>query len=197
MRTSSNLIEKCNKHFTNVFEISEDDNQVLISFFGHFSQDTINRLLEQLEAHLDRLNETKRTTKRIFSIIVEGLQNILLHGRLTLDDHRLGFFTFAKTTEGYNVYFGNLINEVDYNRMEKEFIKINKFTALELKEYHKKVLFEGTISSKGGAGLGLIITGMKTDTALKYSFTKLSDSFYFYSLHCFVKTVNEANLSSC
>jgi hypothetical protein len=197
MRTSSDLIEKCNKHFTNVFEISGDDNQVLISFFGHFSQDTINRLLEQLEAHLNRLNETKRTTKRIFSIVVEGLQNILLHGRLTLDDHRLGFFTFAKKTEGYNIYFGNLINEVDHSRMENEFIKINNFTALELKEYYKKILFEGTISSKGGAGLGLIITGMKTDTALNYSFSKLIDPFYFYSLHCFVQTVSTQDLSSC
>jgi hypothetical protein len=190
MKTSSELIEKCNKHFAEVFEISGDDNQVLISYFGHFSQETINRLLEQLEAHLNRFSESKRTTKRIFSIVVEGLQNILLHGRLTIDEQRLGFFTLAKNIDGYNIYFGNLINETDYYRMEKEFDKINNFTALELKEYHKKILFEGTISSKGGAGLGLIITGMKTDTALEYSFSKLIAPLYFYSLHCYVKNLS-------
>ena len=189
MRTSSELVEKCNKHFASVFENSGEDNQVLISFFGHFSQDTINRLLEQLEGHLNRLDEIKRTTKRVFSIVVEGLQNILLHGRSTMDDHRLGFFTFSKKTGGYNIYFGNLINEGDYYRMKKELSKINEFSPLELKEYHKKVLFEGSISSKGGAGLGLIITGMNPDSELECSFSKLSDSLYFYSLHTFVKSV--------
>jgi len=189
MRTSSELIETCNKHFANVFEHSGKDNQVLISFFGHFSQDTINRLLEQLESHLDRLDEIKRTTKRVFSIVVEGLQNILLHGRSTMDEHRLGFFTFSKRAEGYNIYFGNLISESDFYRMKKELTKINNFSALELKEYHKKILFEGSISSKGGAGLGLIITGMKSDSELECSFSKLSDTLYFYSLHTFVKSV--------
>jgi hypothetical protein len=188
MRTSSELIEKCNKHFANVFEISGIDNQVFISFFGHFSQDTVNRLLEQLEAHLDRYNETKRTTKRIFSIVVEGLQNILLHGKLTNDDHRLGFFTFSKNSGGYNIYFGNLISMNDYHIMQRRLDKINNFTALELKEYHKKILFDGAISDKGGAGLGLIISGMKTDHPMEYSFSELSDSLCFYSLHCFVKT---------
>ena len=69
MRTSAELIEICNKYFADVFEESGVDNQVLISFFGHFSQDTVNRLLEQLEGHLNRINEAKRPTKRIFSIV--------------------------------------------------------------------------------------------------------------------------------
>ena len=189
MRTSSELIETCNKHFASIFELSGEDNQVLISFFGHFSQDTINRLLEQLESHLDRLNEIKRTTKRVFSIVVEGLQNVLLHGRSTMDEHRLGFFTFSRNNAGYNIYFGNLVSESDFYRMKKELDKINSYTALELKEYHKKILFEGSISSKGGAGLGLIITGMKSDSDLECSFSKLSDTLYFYSLHTFVKSV--------
>jgi len=186
MRTSAELIEVCNKHFADVFEESGADNQVLISFFGHFSQDTVNRLLEQLEGHLNRINEAKRPTKRIFSIVVEGLQNILLHGMSTVDDHRLGFFTLSKNAKGYNIYFGNLISEIDYSKMSKELDKINNFSALELKEYHKEVLFKGTISRKGGAGLGLIITGMKSNSKMESSFSKLTDDLYFYSLHSFV-----------
>ena len=60
---------------------------------------------------------------------------------------------------------------------------------LELKEYHKKVLFEGAISMKGGAGLGLIITGMKSDSKLNCSFSQIGDEIYFYSLHSFVKNI--------
>jgi len=189
MNSSTELIEVCNKHFSDVFEKSSDSNKILMSFFGHFNQDKINRLFEQLEIQLNNLIQTKRVKKRIFSIVVEGLQNILLHGHNTKDHHLLGFFTLTQNSSGFNLYFGNLIGKVDYNKMLIEVDKINNMSDLELKEYHKKVLFEGAISMKGGAGLGLIITGMKSDSKLNCSFSQIGDEIYFYSLHSFVKNI--------
>ena len=189
MEATSEIIDTCNNHFADIFEKSGDDNQIFISFFGHFSKDTIDRLLEQLEDNLNGVDEIKRTKKRIFSIVVEGLQNILMHGQSTKDDYRLGFFTFSKNTQGFNIYFGNLLNTSDHTQTKKELQKINNYSRSELKQYHNKVLFGGKISSKGGAGLGLIITRLKSDFDLKGSFTKLTDSLMFYSLHTFVKSV--------
>ena len=187
MRTSTELLETCNRHFAEIFERAGSGNQILISYFGHFSQDTVNRLLEQVEEYLNRLDEIKKTVKRVFSIVVEGLQNILLHGRSTLDDHRLGFFTLSRSKEGYHIFFGNFVSREDFLKMEGELNKINNMTPAELKEYHKEVLFKGKISRKGGAGLGLIISRMKSDDNLKSSFSKLTGDMYFYTLQTFVE----------
>jgi hypothetical protein len=83
----------------------------------------------------------------------------------------------------YDLRFGNLINIEGKKHLEKEITKINKMNSLELREYHKEVLFSGEISDKGGAGLGIIITGMKSSDKMVYDFVHLSDDLYFYNLH--------------
>jgi len=183
MKTQSKLFDTCNDHYTRTFEEVQIHKRVLISFFGHFSQSRVNQLLEKMEADLALLNESKRSAKRVFSITVEGLQNIKLHGHKTLDGHLLGVFMLSYNKKEYDLRFGNLISEAGKNLLEKEIKKINLMSADELKEYHKEVLFNGDISIKGGAGLGLIITAMKSSDKMFPEFYKLSDDLYFYNLH--------------
>lgn len=183
MKSPSKLFDECNDHYTRTFEEIQMDKKVLISFFGHFSQSRVNQLLEKMEASLSLLNESKRSAKRVFSITVEGLQNIKLHGRKTLDGHLLGVFMLSYDKKEYDLRFGNLIDEKGKKHLEKEIKKINLMSSVELREYHKEILFNGDISSKGGAGLGIIISGMKSSDKMLVDFVNLSDDLYFYNLH--------------
>ena len=187
MKTQSKLFDTCNDHYTRTFEEIQINKRVLISFFGHFSQSRVNQLLEKMEADLALLNESKRTAKRVFSITVEGLQNIKLHGHKTLDGHLLGVFMLSYNKKEYDMRFGNLINESGKKFIEGEIEKINLLSSEELREYHKEVLFNGNISNKGGAGLGLIITAMKSSEKMLPEFIKLSEDLYFYNLHVSVE----------
>jgi hypothetical protein len=136
-----------------------------------------------MESSLAFLNESKRSGKRVFSITVEGLQNIKLHGKKTADGQLLGVFMLSYNKKEYDIRFGNLVSEHGKSHLEAEIAKINKMKEDELREYHKEVLFNGDISEKGGAGLGLIITAMKSTSKLDPEFIKLADDLYFYNLH--------------
>lgn len=188
MKTSAELIETCNRLFSGVSEFSDSSTKILISYFGQFNQGNLNQLLYQTEEHLKVLNESKKTSKRVFSIVVEGLQNILTHGQMTEDQHRLGFYTLSYKKGSYKIYFGNLIDIVDVVRVEKELEKINAMDIKTLKDYHREVLVYGSISEKGGAGLGLIITRMKTSNDIKFDYSKLSEDLFFCSFEALVET---------
>ncbi len=183
MKAPSKLFDECNDHYTRTFEEIQMDKKVLISFFGHFSQSRVNQLLEKMEASLSLLNESKRSAKRVFSITVEGLQNIKLHGSKTIDGHLLGVFMLSYDKKEYDLRFGNLINSKDKEHLEAEIKKINLMSSEELRSYHKEILFNGDVSIKGGAGLGIIITGMKTSHKMLMDIVHLSDDLYFYNLH--------------
>ena len=187
MKTPSKLFDTCNDHYTRTFDEIQTKKSVLISFFGDFSQTRVNHLLEKMEASLAILNESKRSSKRVFSITVEGLQNIKLHGKKTMDGQLLGLFMLSYNKVEYDIRFGNLVSENGKDHLKKEIEKINALSPEKLKEYHKEVLFNGDISSKGGAGLGLIITAMKSNEALCPEFIKLADDLYFYNLHVVVE----------
>ena len=59
---------------------------------------------------------------------------------------------------------------------------MNNATPEELKEMYKKQIKEGSISKKGGAGLGLIDIARKTGEKLDYQFLQLDDKFLFFIL---------------
>ena len=187
MENASQLIDTCNDFYTRTFEELQADKRVLISFFGHFSQNRVNQLLEKMESDLALLEESKRSAKRVFSITVEGLQNIKLHGHKTLDGHLLGVFMMSYDKKVYDLRFGNLVDKEGKDLIESEIKKINAMDAVQIRAYHKEVLFNGDISEKGGAGLGLILTGMKSTGKLLTQFIQLSDDLYFYNLHVTVE----------
>lgn len=187
MKAPSKLFDTCNDHYTRTFDEIQTKKSVLISFFGDFSQTRVNHLLEKMESSLAMLNESKRSGKRVFSITVEGLQNIKLHGNRTADGQLLGLFMLSYNKKEYDIRFGNLVNEKGKKHLDSEISKINKMDADSLREYHKEVLFNGDISSKGGAGLGLIISAMKSNDDLHPEFIKLADDLYFYNLHVVIE----------
>ena len=51
-----------------------------------------------------------------------------------------------------------------------------------LKQMYKKQINEGKISSRGGAGLGLIDIARKSGQKLKYQFLDLNNNYYFFIL---------------
>lgn len=187
MKNPSNLFDTCNDHYTRTFDEVQMDKSVLISYFGEFYQSRLNHLLEKMEASLAMLNESKRSGKRVFSVTVEGLQNIKLHGNKSPEGKLLGLFMLSYNKKEYDIRFGNLVNQEGKDHLTKEINKINSLNPEDLREYHKEVLFNGDISSKGGAGLGLIISSMKSKGELNPEFIKLADDLYFYNLHIVVE----------
>jgi hypothetical protein len=82
-----------------------------------------------------------------------------------------GTFGIFSRNGMFHIYSANLIPNEDAGKIEAKLNHVNKLGPEELKAYYKEVLSLGAVSSKGGAGLGLIEMARKSGKPLQYHFT--------------------------
>ncbi|NOZ45295.1 MAG: hypothetical protein GXO79_00785 [Chlorobi bacterium] len=152
---------------------------------GIFSQKITDNILSLAEGNLTNVGESSTVKKRVFSIMVEGLQNITRHQdeNLINEKDRTGIFVIQRKGDNYFITTGNLIDKNHITKLTGQLNKINSLEKDELKKYYKEVLNETEISKKGGAGLGLIEMARKSGNKLAFDFTEVTDTYSFFYLH--------------
>lgn len=178
--------------FTDCLEsvVNQLDAHVIAQHQGTFSQDFVFELASQIEINLLNSGESKQTVKKVFSLLIEGLQNIRIHGLKREDLEDLSFFILSKNTKDYIFFFSNLIDEKGKLFIEEAIGKINQKSAVELKEYYLGQLSNGIMSEKGGGGLGFITLRMKSDSPLDFNVIPIEKNLYLFTLRmtvCHVK----------
>jgi hypothetical protein len=162
---------------------------LLLSFKGEFNQELINAILilSSGKHTLDASNVVVKT--RIFSIIVECLQNICKHGAddLVHSEIKPGILLISKHNKTAVISVGNLIPNADVNTLTQKIDDLKKMSKDELKAHAKNVLQTGRLSAKSGAGLGLI-TIIRKSEGIEYEIKKFSDEISFFSLQVSVST---------
>ena len=61
--------------------VNVESRKILVSHYGTFSQDLVGSLSNSVEELLISIGDKKMVIKRMFSILLEGLQNIRIHGQ--------------------------------------------------------------------------------------------------------------------
>lgn len=172
-----------NKYLSNLEEISRNRNQmVMVHHFGEFSQDLINGLTESIEEVMISNGDSKKTRKRIFSILIEGLQNIRAHGEKDESGHQLAYLMIIKTREEYKIMMGNLIQEKEKETLENYFQRINDMSHDKLKELYLEILNNSFFTRKGGAGLGFLTMRLKSEQKLQYAIQRISEKNCFFTV---------------
>jgi hypothetical protein len=151
------------------------DFKVMMSHFGSFSQDLVSKLSIAIEDLLTSLGDKKKVVKRAFSILIEGLQNIRIHGSKDELDKQLGYLIFAGKKEEYKIIIANIICSSECEKLERYIQEINSKSAGSIKENYVSVLSNEFLSQKCGAGLGFIASRMKSRNPLRYSFQVLNE----------------------
>jgi hypothetical protein len=153
----------------------DEHRSVSVNHFGVFSQDLINSIAGGVEELMVSNGDQKKIIKRVFSILIEGLQNVRLHGESDELDRQLAFLLVCKNISSYVIVFGNIIQNEDRDVLITYLDKINKLNETELKELYFKVLSKGYLSKKGGAGLGFLTMRLKSQNVLTYTIDNLLD----------------------
>jgi hypothetical protein len=148
----------------------QEERSVVVSHFGLFSQDLINSIAEGMEAQMVSSGDDRKTIKRLFSILIEGLQNIRSHGYHDEFSRQIAYVFVGKCVENYKVILGNIIRQEDQESLTHYIEKINKYGEEELKQHFLSTLSKGFNDQKKGAGLGLLTMRMKSGNLLNYSF---------------------------
>ncbi len=157
---------------------------LLISYYGDFNMPILDKLIASIKNSLQQLQVDKKNTKSIYSICVECLENIMKHGKPVPENFPVkGRFSFG--VKDNKVYFivGNHISLEDKNKLHNKLQNIDELSLDEIKNIYKHDLIHGSISDRGGAGLGMYVMAMKSNKDYKYQFLPVENvNAYYYSL---------------
>lgn len=161
--------------------VNEEHRKILVSHNGVFSQELVGSLSNGVEELLVSKGDNRIVIKRMFSILLEGLQNIRLHGKCDGEEVQLAFLIIGSSDESYKILMANMVENSEVDKIEEYLKELNAYDDVVLKEKYLDVLSNEFMSAKGGAGLGLITTRMKSGP-LGYEFTDLENDHSLFVL---------------
>lgn len=165
----------------------EEQRVVSVNHFGVFSQDFINSIATSVEELLVSFGDEKKVIKRVFSILIEGLQNVRLHGETDDFGRQLSYLFLCKDAESYKIVIGNIILKSDQVKLESYLDHINSLEKEALKEMYRKILVEGYLSEKGGAGLGFLTLRLKSENELNYHIESVDPTKAMFTVEVLIK----------
>lgn len=159
---------------------------------GVFTHNLTDNVLALAEVSMEKTEEQSRIKRRVYLIMVEGLQNVAKHqDKINTEEDKSSFFAIQKHGNEFYITTANLVANEKTGTLKANIEKINKLGKDELKDYYKVVLTEVGFSEKGGAGLGLIDMARKSGNKLYYDFTKFNDEFSYFFLYSKIPTLAE------
>ena len=175
-------------YFLNVLETFSSDKKkrIMVNHFGEFSRDLIHSISSVVEEQMIHTGDKKKVVKRVFSVLIEGLQNIHLHGERDDNGKQLAFLFLVKNSADYRITIGNIIQQEDVSLIENYVSKINSMNTVQLKDLYTSILTNGFGSKKEGVGLGFLTMRMKSENKLNYQMLSLPENNVFFSIEVII-----------
>jgi hypothetical protein len=175
--SKSSIASKVRGEFVQLLDelTNQNSGHVVLSHFGLINQDLANDLADGVEQQLRSTGEDKRIIQRIFTIIVEGCQNVRIHGEKDDFGHQLAFVFLSRNKGYYRLIFGNLMKHQDRESLFNYIRRINAYSEQELDALYAKVIHLSFLSKKDGAGLGLLLMRMRSGNELQTEFITMNE----------------------
>jgi len=159
---------------------------VVLTYSGGFNRIMLNTFLILIEKKLECSDIDKSTTKKIYHVMVECIQNIVKHSAPS-EMGSSNMLIISEKQDTFHIVTGNYIRKEDIPDLTQRIDYINSLSKEKLREYYLERLTNGKISSKGGAGLGFIDMVRKTGNKLSYDFKVINGDKIFFILENTVK----------
>lgn len=163
-------------------------NNIMLSFKGNITSELLTSVLQIMESKLDNMDEPPAVKKKVYNVLVECLQNLYHHtDKMAEEDESLSkksaIFMIGKVEDHYKIVTGNYMLKENIQILKERIDHVNSLDKEQLKSYYKEVLNNGTMSAKGGGGLGIIDIARKSGQKLDYNFMDVNENFSFFTLN--------------
>jgi hypothetical protein len=158
---------------------------LIFGYRGTLTNDLITSLLQLSDSKLKEMQTPFRKKKSIINILIECLQNILYHSDSFQEGLFQGhhcLFLLGRRESEYFIQIGNFIDNKQIPGLQE---RLDYLNTLDQKEIHRKyleVLDTGTISDKGGAGLGILRVMKDSGSKIYYDFQPVDPERSFYCM---------------
>lgn len=170
------------KSISNIYDEMIENGFSLV-YLGEFSHEITKMFTSMAESDMEKNSEERSVQRKVYHVMVETLQNMNKHSD-EIKERNIGngLFIVGKKNDTYYVITSNKVARNHKDHLERALISVNSANAQELKEMYKRQIKEGSLSNKGGAGLGLIDIARKTGETLDYQFLPLDEENFFFIL---------------
>jgi hypothetical protein len=170
-------------------------NSIKLSYKGTVTFELIDSILQIISNRLDVIEGNINIRRRVYSVLMECLQNLSLH----IEEHKVesleydcksAILTIENGFDNYVISTGNFIQNSKIPTLKSWLDQINNSSFDELKVLYNKILTNNTYNTKGGGGLGFVDIARKINGKLDYHFEKIDDSYSFFQLEVQIKKSN-------
>ncbi len=169
------------------------DNGVIFFYQGYFSQKILLGLGDALKAKMTRDDVESTKSKKLFSIFVEQVQNIIRYSTDKIEVDRdlqkemsSGIMLVGKEEERFFTVCGNIIETKDVARISENLEEIRNLEKDELKKLYKEKIRSESDEHSKGAGIGFIEIARKSSAPFDYGFKDGDDCESFFFLKAYV-----------
>lgn len=173
------------EHFVKGIEIIYENlisKGISIVYIGKFNHSVIKMFSSMAQDDMKKGKIDLITRKRVYHAIIEILQNMARHSDEISEKGKVGrgLFMIGKKRDKYFIITSNKIKNSQIEKVESSLQIINNASLEELNEMHHHQLKYGSLSQKGGAGLGLIDIARKTSKNILYNFIPINKQYSYF-----------------
>ncbi len=164
-----------------------DRDNFCLFYSGYFDDFFTAKLISIVDAEVE-----KKISKRVAFLVAESFQNIVKHGGDYPVTPLSSLFGIRGQNNFIHIFSTNKVDGWQKVFLQKRLRSINKLGAHELKDQYIEKLKRGTLSAKGGAGLGLIEMVRRSKREIQTDFIPFAEDKY--SFHMQIDLLANPNL---
>lgn len=175
------ITENKTLHFRSVYQDTCDEfeldeaKHVLLSHFGVLSNELIMKLSDEFRALLISKGADQSIKRRVYSIMIEGLQSFMIHGSVEKSSGKqLCFLIISEAKKFFQIVLCNVIKTDEKTMLVPYIEKINSESSDELNQRYVENL-GGPFLENAGSGLGFINARIKSGNPIEVSFLSLNE----------------------
>jgi hypothetical protein len=163
------------------------ENNINLVYCSQFSGQRAFDMLDIIENLKLSQGQKQVTKKRIFSVLVEMLQNISQHG-IDLEgmEGKTGILLVGAEKKSNKIITGNIIRESDAKLLRDHLEEINQMNNDELENLFVEKLTDDDFSNPLKNGMGLIDMRIKSGKPLEYNIEKVDDKHLFFTIQVII-----------
>jgi len=163
------------------------DYKTILNYRGPVEFKTTRVLLEKLKNDLDAHDIRKVLKKRVYSIMVECVENILKYKLIGGGSDIDPYIKLEKGSNNYLITAGNGILNEKVGPLEQKLKKISAQDKEGLQKMYEDQINKEELEMNTSAGLGLITIGIKADGNINYSFTSANKHVSIFEIQAIIR----------
>ncbi len=179
MKVDSSALETLKDHSEATYDKYKktEGEEILVHFVGDLNKGYANAISTKLEQIVEAEVPDKQARKRFYTAYIEAMQNIRIHGCMDDQNRLLGSVLVSVNANKICARFLNLIEKGQGEYLLERYAEINNMDRIELKKVYLDQMMNGELSTKGGAGLGIITIVLRSQNPSEVQIVEAHSDF--------------------